>query len=157
MKFYVNSSDPNMEGGLAVLEKDDQIAGLELSESFSLCHSAAWTTHLRDIVVIHGDNNTSVAKNGFGASAVSETASVGSQLSILHIKIALSQKEILRQIKLAICENRRQVLLSRLKAIAGSDNPYSLTNVLGCGVQLTRQGVLSTRHTATPSLYCHVP
>ena len=76
MKFYVNSSDPNMEGGLAVLEKDDQIAGLELSESFSLCHSAAWTTHLRDIVVvIHGDNYTSVAKNGFDASAVSETLS----------------------------------------------------------------------------------
>ena len=41
MKFYVNSSDPNMEGGLAVLEKDDQIPGLELRESFSLCHSAA--------------------------------------------------------------------------------------------------------------------
>ena len=49
MKFYVNSSDPNMEGGLTVLEKDDQIAGLELSELFSLCHLAAWTTHLRDI------------------------------------------------------------------------------------------------------------
>ena len=81
-------------GGLTVLEKDDQIAGLELSESFSLCHSAAWTTHLRDIVVvIHGDNYTSVAKNGFYASAVSEMASVESQLSFLHIKNALSQKE----------------------------------------------------------------
>ena len=81
MKFYVNSSDPNMEGRLAVLEKDDQIAGLELSESFSLCHSAAWMTHVRDIVVvIHGDNYTSVAKNGFDASLVSEAASVESQL-----------------------------------------------------------------------------
>ena len=41
---------------------------------------------------------------------------------------------------LAICENRRQVLLSRLEAIAGSDNPYSFTNVLGRGVMLTRAG-----------------
>ena len=82
MKFYVNTSDPNMEGWLAVLEKDDQIVGLELSELFLLYHSAAWTTHLRDIVVvIHGDNYTSVAKNGFDASSVSETASVESQLS----------------------------------------------------------------------------
>ena len=121
MKFYVNSSDPNMEGGLEVLEKDDQIAGLELSESFSLCHSATWRTHLRDIVVvIRGENYTSVAKNGFNASSVSETASVESQLSFLHIKNVLSQKEILRQIKLAICENRRKVLLSSLEAIAGS-------------------------------------
>ena len=42
-------------------------------------------------------------------------------------------------------------------AIAGSDNPYSLTNVLGRGVNQPEQGVLSTRHTATPSLCCHVP
>ena len=110
-----------MEGGLEVLEKDDQIAGLELSESFSLCHSATWRTHLRDIVVvIRGENYTSVAKNGFNASSVSETASVESQLSFKHIKNVLSQKEILRQIKLAICENRRKVLLSSLEAIAGS-------------------------------------
>ena len=79
MKFYVNTSDPNMEGWLAVLEKDDQIVGLELSELFLLYHSAAWTTHLRDIVVvIHGDNYTSVTKNGFDASSVSDTASVES-------------------------------------------------------------------------------
>ena len=47
---------------------------------------------------------------------------------------------MLHQVRLAICENRRQVLLSRLEAIAGSDNPYSLTNVLGRGVMLTRAG-----------------
>ena len=41
MKFYVNTSDPNMEGWLAVLDKDDQIVGLELSELFLLYHSAA--------------------------------------------------------------------------------------------------------------------
>ena len=32
------------------------------------------------------------------------------------------------------------MLLSRLEAIAGSDNPYSLTNVLGRGFMLTRAG-----------------
>jgi hypothetical protein len=32
------------------------VAGLELTESFPLCHHAAWRTHLRDvIIVIHGD------------------------------------------------------------------------------------------------------
>ena len=72
--------------------------------------------------------------------SASEATSLESQLSFLHIKNALSQKEMLRQVRLAICENRRQVLLSRLEAIAGSDNPYSLTNVLGRGVMLTRAG-----------------
>ena len=39
MKFYVNSSDTNLKGGLAVLEREDQITGLEISTSFSLCFS----------------------------------------------------------------------------------------------------------------------
>ena len=29
MSFYMNGTDTNLEGGLSVLEKDDQIAGLE--------------------------------------------------------------------------------------------------------------------------------
>ena len=47
---------------------------------------------------------------------------------------------MLQQVRLAICKNRRQVLLSQLEAIAGTDNPYSLTNVLRRGVMLTRVG-----------------
>ena len=42
--------------------------------------------------------------------------------------------------KLVIYENHCQLLLSRLEAVAGSDNLYSLTNVLGRGVLLTRAG-----------------
>ena len=92
-----------------MLEREDQIAGLELQTSFSLCHSAAWQTHLKDVVVIlHTDNFTSVAKNGFDPGAASEATSLESQLSFLHIKNALSQKKMLRQVRLAICENRRQ-------------------------------------------------
>ena len=74
MKFYVNSSDSaSLEKGMAVHERADQVAGLELIESFPLCHHAAWRTHLRDIIiVIHGDNFSSVAKSDLDPSAVSE-------------------------------------------------------------------------------------
>ena len=131
MKFYVNSSDTNLEGGLAVLEREDQIASLEITTSFSLCFTPAWLTHIHDVVIVlHNDNFTAVVKNGFNPGSASEATSLESQLSFLRIKNALSQKEMLRQVRLTICENRRQVLLSRLEAIAGSDNPYSLTNVL---------------------------
>ena len=96
MRFYMNGTDTNLEGGLAVLEKDDQIAGLELTTLFLLCHSEAWATHLRDIVVVlHSNNYTSVAKSSFDPGAVSETTNLESQLSFLHIKNTLSQKEIL--------------------------------------------------------------
>ena len=106
MKFYVNSSDTNLEGGLAVLEQEDQIAGLEITTSFSLCFTAAWGTHIRDVVIVlHNDNFTAVAKNRFDPGSASEATSLESQLSFLHIKNAFSQKEMLRQVRLSICEN----------------------------------------------------
>ena len=131
------------------MEKDNQFAGLELMTLFSLCHSAAWATHLKDIVVVlHSDNYTLVAKSGFDPGAMSETTNLESQLSFLHIKNALSQKEILCQVKLVICKNHRQPLLSQLEDVASSDNPYSLKNVLGRGVLLTR---------ASSVVYCTPP
>ena len=97
----MNGTDANLEGGIAVLEKDDQITKLELTTSFLLCHSAAWSTHLKDIaLVLHSDNYTSVAKSGFDPGAVSETTNLESQLCFLHIKNTFSQKEILCHMKL---------------------------------------------------------
>ena len=65
------------------------------------------------MVVLHSDNYTSVAKSGFDPGAVSETTSLESQLSFLHIKNALSQKEILRQVKLAICRHQQPLLVDK--------------------------------------------
>ena len=109
MHFYANSSDSSsLENGMAVLERVDQVAGLELTDSFPLCHHAPWKTHLRDIIiVIHGDKFSSVAKSDFDPSAVSELTRLESEISFLHVKTAISQKEVLRQVKLAICENHR--------------------------------------------------
>jgi hypothetical protein len=40
-------------------------------------------------------------------------------------------KEKLRQVKGAICVNRREIAHTRLEAIAGADNPYSLITIFG--------------------------
>ena len=66
-------------GGLAVLECEDQIAGLELQTSLTLCFSAAWHTHIRDVVIVlHNDNYTTAAKNGFDPGSASEATSLKS-------------------------------------------------------------------------------
>jgi hypothetical protein len=142
MKFHVNVSDSSsLQNGMAVLERADQVAGLELTESFPLCHHAAWRTHLRDvIIVIHGDNFSSVAKSSFDPSAVSELTRLESEISFLHVKNAIGQKEVLRQVKLAICQNRREILTSRMESIAGTDSQYALNQVLGRGVLLSKAG-----------------
>ena len=85
------------------------------------------------IIIIHPDNYTSIAGEGFDPSTAWEWAWVESNLRFLQKKTSLSSHEILRQINLAICENRRQILFTRLESVAGSKNPYLLVQVLGPG------------------------
>ena len=61
-------------------------------------------------------------------------------MGFMHIRTSLSNRELLRQIKVAICENRRQTLFTRIESIAGSDNPYSLTQVIGPGPVISKNG-----------------
>jgi hypothetical protein len=42
-------------------------------------------------------------------------------------------KEKLQQVRGAICMNRRQIAHTRLEAISGADNPYSLITIFGSG------------------------
>ncbi len=42
-------------------------------------------------------------------------------------------KEKLRQVRGAICENRRDIARTRLEVVAGEDNPYSLISIFGRG------------------------
>ncbi len=42
-------------------------------------------------------------------------------------------KEKLRQVRGAICENRRDITRTRLEVIAGADNLYSLISIFGRG------------------------
>ena len=140
IKVYANVST-TFSGGVAMLEEKNQVAGLELGSSFLLCSSAAYRTHLRDVVVIvHPDNYTAVARNPFDPSVVSDITRLESEMSFLHIKAQLSQREKLKQIKAAICENRREIAASRLEAVAGSENQYSLITIFGRGHMTTRAG-----------------
>jgi hypothetical protein len=42
-------------------------------------------------------------------------------------------KEKLRQVRGAICKNRRDIASTRLEAVARADNPYSLISIFGRG------------------------
>jgi hypothetical protein len=52
----------------------------------------------------------------------------------------MSMKEKLRQVRGAICVNRREIAHMRLEAIAGADNPYSLITIFGRGYLAIRAG-----------------
>jgi hypothetical protein len=126
---------------VAILEEKGQVAGLELQSSLLLCHHPAFRTHLKDVlVVIHPDNVSSIEGDPFDASQVSDFIRIKSELSFLHVKMTLSQRDKLRQAKLAICETRRQVASTRLESIAGTEKPYSLMEVFGGAISQQRVG-----------------
>ena len=56
-----------------------------------------------------------------------------SGMSFMQVRASMSMKEKLRQVRGAICENRRDIARTRLEAIAGADNPYSLISIFGRG------------------------
>ncbi len=88
MRFYVNSSTTaSLENSIAVLDHGNQVAGLEVMASFPLCAHTAWKTHMTDvIIVIHPDNYTSIAGEGFDPSTASEWSRVESSLSFFARK-----------------------------------------------------------------------
>jgi hypothetical protein len=92
------------------------------------------------VVVVHPDNFTSIATDPFDPEQITDYIRLESELSFLHVKTTLSNRDRLRQVKLAICNMRRQVAATRLEAAAGSDNPYAFIEVFGRGHLSTRAG-----------------
>jgi hypothetical protein len=54
-----------------------------------------------------------------------------SVMSFLKVKSSMMMKEKLRQVRSAICMNRREIAHKRLEAVAGATNPYSLIAIFG--------------------------
>jgi hypothetical protein len=65
IRIFSNESS-SFVGGVALLEDNGQVGGLELQSNKLLCHHPSYVTHLRDIaVIIHPDNFTSISTDAF--------------------------------------------------------------------------------------------
>jgi hypothetical protein len=123
------------EGSTVVVEHQDrdQAAGLELFESFILCGHQAFKTHIKNIAVfIFKDDRMEVAQGRFNnKEGEGDLTRLESGMSFMQVRA--SMKEKLRQVRGAICVNRREIAYTRLEAIAEADNPYSLITIFGRG------------------------
>jgi hypothetical protein len=133
---YVNQTN-TYEGSTVVVEHQDkdQAAGLKLAESFILCGHQAFKTHIKNIAVfIHKDDRMEVAQGRFNdKEEEGDLTRLESGMSFMQVRASMSMKEKLRQVRGAICVNRREIAHMRLEAIAGADNPYSLITIFGRG------------------------
>ncbi len=114
----------------------DRAAGLELAESFILCGHQAFRTHIKNIAIfVHKDARMEVAHKGRFSNKEGEAdlTRLESGMSFVQVRASMSMKEKLRQVRGAICENRQDIARTRLEAVAGADNPYSLISIFGRG------------------------
>jgi hypothetical protein len=75
-----------------------------------------------------------VAQGRFsGKEGETDLTRLESGMSFMQVRASMSMKEKLRQVRGAICENRWDIARTRLEAIAGADNPYSLISTFGRG------------------------
>jgi hypothetical protein len=143
MKVYVNQSGV-YEGATALVEHQDknQATGLEMAESIILCSHQAFKTHIKSIAIfIHKDDRVEVAQGCFANKEGDvDLTKLESGISFLQVKASMSKKEKLRQARSAICVNRRKIAHTRLEAIAGADNPYSLIPIFGREHLATKAG-----------------
>jgi hypothetical protein len=95
----------------------------------------AFKTHIKSIAVfIHKDDRMEVAQGQFSnKDREGNLTRLESGMSFMQMRASMSMKEKLRQVRGAICVNRREIAHTRLEAIAGADNPYSLITIFGRG------------------------
>jgi hypothetical protein len=85
-------------------------------------------------VFIHKDDRMEVAQGRFlDKEGEGDLTRLESGMSFMQVRASMSMKEKLRQVRGAICVNRREIAHTRLEAIAGADNPYSLITIFGRG------------------------
>jgi hypothetical protein len=125
------------EGATAVVEHQDkdQAVGLEMAESFILCSHQAFKTHIKSIAIfIHEDDWVEVAQGCFANKEGDvDLLKLESGMSFLQVKASMSMKEKLRHVRSSICVNRKEIAHTRLEAIAGANNPYSLLTIFSRG------------------------
>jgi hypothetical protein len=143
MKAYMNQTN-TYEGSTVIVEHQDkdQAAGLELAESFILCRHQTFGTHIKNIAVfIHKNDRMEVAQGRFtDKEGEGDLTRLESGMSFMQVRASMSMKEKLRQVRGAICVNRRQIAHTRLEATAWADNPYSLITIFGRGHLAIKEG-----------------
>ncbi len=80
----------------------DQVAGLELTESFLLCGRAVMRTHIKNMVIFfHSMSGKQVASGKFStATGEAEVTRLEYEVSFLQVKATMSLKERICHLKL---------------------------------------------------------
>jgi hypothetical protein len=141
----LKNSDPNrgLYGSILMIEDigTGQFAGLALKHTMALCRTRCHATQIKGLVAcLLRDNDTPIPKAEFRASMDQRDIGIQTQLSHLHINTNLRMHGRFEAVQSDLCEIDRKLIQARLQTIAGSDNTYGFSDILGLGYQVTSDG-----------------
>lgn len=115
-------------------EGSNQYAGLVLREAQSTCKTHCYSTQIRGLVVcLLRSQDEPLPRTSFKSHFDPKTTNLQTQLSYLHIGNNLRMYNRFEQVQADICKLDHRTLMSKLQAIAGASNPYSLLDLYGPG------------------------
>ncbi len=89
IKVFSNTT-ASLTGGMAIVDDPikEQVAGLELGEQFLMCGSAAYKTHVKNLILFaHAHPSMSVATGSFHSSPdEADTTRLETELSFLQVR-----------------------------------------------------------------------
>ena len=111
-----------------------QYAGLVLEEPKTICRAHCHLTQLKGVLAcVMREMDEPIPGTSFKAHTRQEGIDVYSQISYSHLNTNLRMYSHFEAVHADICKNNKLILQTRLQAIAGTSNPYSLLDLYGPG------------------------
>ena len=119
-----------------------QFAGFVLQSEKVKCNQKCHTTQLRGLLVcLYNAWENPPTDLKFKPVNEPNKADLQAQMAFLHITTQLQFYNKFTQFSSALCELRRSQLVTKLQAIIGANNPYSLTELYGPGHMIVKAGL----------------
>jgi hypothetical protein len=124
IKVLTNSTASFTDGTAIVAGRyKNHVTGLELKETMILCGRAAQTMHIKSIAVFfHPMKQIEVAYGKFNM-VTTEAEFTRLELELSFLQVRSNMQETIRQVKAEICEDRKQIVHTRLESITRAENP----------------------------------
>ncbi len=141
-------SDHDPQNAIVMVKSGAQYAGLVLQQPLHLCDRRCYSTHIQGIAVcLLRDQEQPLPRTAFKSSFQQDQVGLQTQLSHLHISTNLRMYDRFELVQNDLCSLERTVLHTKLQALSGASNDYSLVDILGKGHHVFSMG--STAYVAS--------
>ena len=137
-------SDHDPLNAVVMVKSGSQFAGLVLQQPLHLCDRRCYSTHIQGIAVcLLRDQEQPLPRTAFKSSFQQDQVGLQTQLSHLHISTNMRMYDRFELVQNDLCSLERTVLHTKLQALSGASNDYSLVDILGKGHHVFSMGTVA--------------